>query len=127
MLHGAVVDTVALFPHSSGPPYRRALRDLTKEHLGRAIQLGGASGSAGHSSVEDSVATLDLVKFYVLKHGSIKPLPITGMNGGGRRQKVTGETPAKAASDNSKAAVPAPSEAETNTAGTSVKREAPVS
>jgi RNA exonuclease 1 len=28
LVHRRVVDTAALFPHSRGPPYRRALRDL---------------------------------------------------------------------------------------------------
>ena len=28
LVHQRVVDTAALFPHSRGPPYRRALRDL---------------------------------------------------------------------------------------------------
>lgn len=28
IVHRRVVDTAALFPHSRGPPYRRALRDL---------------------------------------------------------------------------------------------------
>ena len=40
-----------------------------KEHLGRAIQTGGAN--VGHSSVEDSVATLDLMKWHVIN----KPPP----------------------------------------------------
>lgn len=35
-----------------------------KEHLGQTIQAGG--GTVGHSSVEDSVATLDLVRWHVL-------------------------------------------------------------
>ena len=35
-----------------------------REHLGTIIQTGG--GTVGHSSVEDSVATLDLVRWYVL-------------------------------------------------------------
>ncbi|KAI0284216.1 ribonuclease H-like domain-containing protein [Russula aff. rugulosa BPL654] len=64
LVHRRVVDTAALFPHTRGPPYRRALRDLTKEFLSRTIQQGG--GSEGHSSVEDSVASLDLVKWFVL-------------------------------------------------------------
>jgi len=38
--------------------------DRTKAFLGRSIQAGG--GSKGHSSVEDSVASLDLVKWFVL-------------------------------------------------------------
>lgn len=42
-----------------------------KEHLGKTIQAGG--GTVGHSSVEDSIATLDLVRWHIL-HGS-KPKP----------------------------------------------------
>ncbi|TFK91509.1 Rexo1 protein [Polyporus arcularius HHB13444] len=70
MIHHRCVDTVVLFPHQAGPPYRRALRSLTKEHLGRTIQ---AAGAAGHSSVEDSVATLDLVRWHLLNGPKPKP------------------------------------------------------
>lgn len=86
LVHRRVVDTAALFPHARGPPYRRALRDLTKEFLGRLIQQGG--GSKGHSSVEDSVASLDLVRWFVLKEKT-KPVIVTvgarsrGAGGGG--------------------------------------------
>ncbi|KIM90892.1 hypothetical protein PILCRDRAFT_811388 [Piloderma croceum F 1598] len=69
MIHSRCVDTAILFPHRAGPPYRRALKDLVKEHLGTLIQAGG--GSVGHSSVEDSIATLDLVRWYILN----KPVP----------------------------------------------------
>ncbi|KAI0347258.1 ribonuclease H-like protein [Trametopsis cervina] len=71
MIHHRCVDTVAIFPHQAGPPYRRALRVLSKEHLGRIIQTGGAA--AGHSSVEDSIATLDLVRWHVLNGPKPKP------------------------------------------------------
>ncbi|KAI6035160.1 ribonuclease H-like protein [Pisolithus orientalis] len=64
IIHHRCIDTVVLFPHRAGPPYRRSLRDLAKEHLGIVIQAG--DGSSGHSSVEDSVATLDLVRWYIL-------------------------------------------------------------
>lgn len=64
MIHHRCVDTAVLFPHRAGAPYRRALRELVKEHLGQIIQAGGAT--VGHSSVEDSIATLDLVRWYVL-------------------------------------------------------------
>jgi len=73
MIHHRCIDTVELFPHRIGPPYRRALRDLAKEHLGLTIQTGG--GSVGHSSVEDSIATLDLVRHYVLNVKKAKPAP----------------------------------------------------
>ncbi|TFY68617.1 hypothetical protein EVG20_g3475, partial [Dentipellis fragilis] len=66
MVHSRCIDTAIIFGRldGRGGVWRRALRDLTKEHLGRAIQTG--DGSSGHSSVEDSVATLDLVKWCVL-------------------------------------------------------------
>ncbi|KAI9467018.1 hypothetical protein BJY52DRAFT_1235906 [Lactarius psammicola] len=80
LVHQRVIDTAALFPHSRGPPYRRALRDLTKEHLTRHIQ----GDSRGHSSVEDSVATLDLVKWFILNKKK-KPtlVPVSGGGGDG--------------------------------------------
>ncbi|KAI0254695.1 ribonuclease H-like protein [Lactifluus subvellereus] len=81
LVHRRVVDTAALFPHSRGPPYRRALRHLTKEYLGRSIQEGG--GSLGHSSVEDSVAALDLVKWFVLNKKAKPKTPAVAVRGGG--------------------------------------------
>ncbi|CAL1700748.1 unnamed protein product [Somion occarium] len=73
MIHHRCVDTVALFPHRAGAPFRRALKDLVKEHLQRTIQSGGAT--VGHSSVEDSVATLDLVRYYMLNKPKIASTP----------------------------------------------------
>ncbi|KAJ7682703.1 ribonuclease H-like domain-containing protein [Mycena polygramma] len=64
IIHSQVVDTSIMFKHPAGPPYRKALKDLAREHLGIMIQTGG--GSVGHSSVEDSIATLDLVKWHIL-------------------------------------------------------------
>lgn len=75
MVHHRCVDTVVLFPHQAGPPYRRALRALVKEHLGQTIQEGG--GTVGHSSVEDSVATLDLVRWHVLNRPPPAAKPAT--------------------------------------------------
>ncbi|KAL5636456.1 hypothetical protein ACGC1H_000424 [Rhizoctonia solani] len=65
MIHHRVVDTAILFPHQSGPPYRRALKDLARQHLGILIQNNVDGDNLGHSSLEDAVATLDLVKFWV--------------------------------------------------------------
>ncbi|KAJ1309204.1 hypothetical protein OPQ81_004873 [Rhizoctonia solani] len=65
MVHLNVVDTAILFPHQSGPPYRRALKDLARQHLGILIQNNVDGENLGHSSLEDAVATLDLVKFWV--------------------------------------------------------------
>ncbi|XP_006460258.1 hypothetical protein AGABI2DRAFT_177880 [Agaricus bisporus var. bisporus H97] len=64
IVHHKCVDTAVLFPHKAGPPYRRALRDLVRENLGKMIQTGDAS--TGHSSAEDALASLDLVRWYIL-------------------------------------------------------------
>lgn len=87
LVHQRVIDTAALFPHSRGPPYRRALRDLTKEFLNRLIQVG--DGSRGHSPVEDSIAALDLVKWFVLNKKT-KPtiVPVSSGGGGGGSNPV---------------------------------------
>ncbi|OBZ70195.1 Exonuclease GOR [Grifola frondosa] len=53
--------------------HRRALKALAKEILGKTIQSGGAM--VGHSSVEDSIATLDLVRWHVLNRPKPKPKP----------------------------------------------------
>lgn len=58
IIHPRIVDTVLLFPHPRGLPYRKSLRMLSSECLGRSIQ---AAGAAGHDSKEDCVATGDLV------------------------------------------------------------------
>ncbi|KAG8920627.1 RNA exonuclease 3 [Tulasnella sp. 418] len=71
IVHHRVIDTVMLFPHPHGLPLRRALRDLVANTLGHVIQAGSSSsgeggmGSIGHSSVEDSRATLNLVKWWI--------------------------------------------------------------
>ncbi|XP_075978395.1 exonuclease GOR-like isoform X3 [Anticarsia gemmatalis] len=57
LLHGAVIDTCALYPHARGFPMRRSLRALSEELLGRSVQRG----SAGHSPLEDARAAMDLV------------------------------------------------------------------
>ncbi|XP_041978991.1 exonuclease GOR [Aricia agestis] len=57
LLHGAVVDTSAMYPHSRGFPLRRSLRALSEELLGRRVQ----HGSSGHSPLEDARAAMDLV------------------------------------------------------------------
>ncbi|XP_053609162.1 exonuclease GOR isoform X1 [Plodia interpunctella] len=57
LLHSAVVDTCALYPHARGFPMRRSLRALSEELLGRSVQRG----SGGHSPLEDARAAMDLV------------------------------------------------------------------
>lgn len=41
LIHKTVVDTSIVFPHKLGPPYKRALRNLTSEHLQKIIQNDG--------------------------------------------------------------------------------------
>lgn len=69
MVHHRVVDTCVLFPHKGGAPYRRALRDIVSDKLQKMIQTGG---EAGHSSVEDAVATLELVRWWVANERPMK-------------------------------------------------------
>ena len=54
MIHANCVDTVALYPHKRGPPFRTKLSALTEKHLGRKIQEGT------HDSVPDARATMEL-------------------------------------------------------------------
>ncbi|KAI0638158.1 ribonuclease H-like protein [Trametes polyzona] len=86
MIHHRCVDTAVLFPHSAGPPYRRALRALAKEYLGQTIQ---AAGAAGHSSIEDSVATLDLVRWHVINGRKPEPKPVSSMTPSSSTSTVT--------------------------------------
>lgn len=68
ILHHRIIDTAALYPHPKGLPFRSALRFLTSTYLNRAIQ----TGTDGHCSVEDAVATLQLVQLKI-KHGPTFP------------------------------------------------------
>lgn len=62
LCHPSIVDTVLAFPHPRGLPMRYGLRMLASKHLRRAIQTGG---ERGHDSLEDAVATGDLVRVKV--------------------------------------------------------------
>lgn len=64
--HPRVIDTAVIYHHNRGPPAKPSLKWLTLTHLGRTIQLGEQTG-AGHSSVEDLLACLDLVKVKVME------------------------------------------------------------
>jgi RNA exonuclease 1 len=56
-------------------------RNRTKQFLSRSIQEGG---SLGHSSIEDSVAALDLVKWFVLNKQEKPKTSAVAVRGGGR-------------------------------------------
>ncbi|KAK8213481.1 hypothetical protein M8818_002783 [Zalaria obscura] len=59
MSYPFVIDTALLFPHPKGPPQKSSLKWLSQKYLNRAIQN---RGPAGHDSVEDAKASLDLIK-----------------------------------------------------------------
>ncbi|RYP56942.1 hypothetical protein DL769_009816 [Monosporascus sp. CRB-8-3] len=56
--HPFIIDTAILFPHNRGPPLKNSLKFLAQRFLKREIQ----KGVAGHDSIEDAKACLDLVK-----------------------------------------------------------------
>ncbi|KAI1265909.1 hypothetical protein F5Y18DRAFT_31449 [Xylariaceae sp. FL1019] len=58
MTHPFIVDTALQYPHSRGPPLKNALKHLTTRFLKRDIQ----NRAAGHDSVEDAKACLDLIR-----------------------------------------------------------------
>ncbi|KAK3822816.1 MAG: hypothetical protein J3Q66DRAFT_330201 [Benniella sp.] len=60
--HPFVIDTAVIYHHPRGPPFRPSLRWLAQRWLSRKIQSGGA---AGHDSVEDASACMDLVKLKI--------------------------------------------------------------
>ncbi|XP_037821672.1 uncharacterized protein LOC119610498 isoform X2 [Lucilia sericata] len=63
LVHKTIVDTSVIFSHSTGYPYRRSLKNLTKSFLKRDIQCG----DMGHSSFEDSRACLELMMWKIRK------------------------------------------------------------
>ncbi|GAB7357725.1 hypothetical protein MBLNU459_g0386t1 [Dothideomycetes sp. NU459] len=112
LCHPTIIDTIVLFPHPRGLPMRFGLKMLTKRHLGRDIQTGGASG---HDSLEDARATGDLVRFAVgarwrqkrdedgwflapdggclmpplpSTHEAAAPARVLGPGGGSKRQRI---------------------------------------
>lgn len=59
LIHDTVVDTSVLFPHKMGPPYKRALRNLSSEHLKKIIQ----NSVDGHDSAEDAMVCMELLHY----------------------------------------------------------------
>lgn len=64
LIHPMVIDTVLLFPHKAGLPYRNGLKTLMQQHLGKQIQaMKVVDGKMeGHDSKEDARAAGELVK-----------------------------------------------------------------
>lgn len=61
MVHDTVIDTSVVFPHSRGPPFKKALRTLCGEILQKIIQ----NGVDGHDSAEDAIACMELMMWKV--------------------------------------------------------------
>lgn len=57
--HDRVIDTIQLYPHPRGLPFKKSLKHVVKSELGRFIQDGE------HCSIEDSQACIDLVRKYL--------------------------------------------------------------
>lgn len=64
LCHPSIIDTMILYPHPRGLPMRLGLKTLTKKYFERDIQTGG---DRGHDSLEDAVATGDLVRAKVAR------------------------------------------------------------
>ncbi|KAI5964740.1 uncharacterized protein KGF55_001810 [Candida pseudojiufengensis] len=66
IIHKNIVDTAVIYEHNRGPPSKPSLRWLASNFLARDIQLGEDNGK-GHSSIEDSITCLDLVKLKIIE------------------------------------------------------------
>ncbi|KAH7325842.1 hypothetical protein B0I35DRAFT_405182 [Stachybotrys elegans] len=66
IVHPALIDTVLLYPHKAGLPYRYSLKMLMSNHLNRKIQQETGPKMLGHDSAEDARAAGDLVRLRVM-------------------------------------------------------------
>lgn len=65
MVHPTLIDTILLYPHKAGLPYRYGLKMLMDVHLNRKIQQETGPKMLGHDSAEDARAAGDLVRLKV--------------------------------------------------------------
>ncbi|KPM39062.1 RNA exonuclease 3 [Neonectria ditissima] len=65
IVHPTLIDTVLLYPHKGGLPYRHGLKMLMDIHLNRKIQQETGPKMLGHDSAEDARAAGDLVRLKV--------------------------------------------------------------
>ncbi|ETW07753.1 hypothetical protein H310_02195 [Aphanomyces invadans] len=68
LIHRRVIDTVLLYPHPKGPPFRSALRYLASTYLKIQIQ----TGDDGHCSVEDAACAMKLLQLKI-QYGPLFP------------------------------------------------------
>lgn len=60
LIHDKIVDTAVLYPRNkTSPTFRYALKNLAFKYLGRNIQAGQ------HDSGEDSIAAIDITKYFL--------------------------------------------------------------
>ncbi|KAM0432348.1 hypothetical protein ACHAPT_004890 [Fusarium lateritium] len=65
IVHPTIIDTVLLYPHRVGLPYRYGLKMLMDVHLNRKIQQETGPKMLGHDSAEDARAAGDLVRLKI--------------------------------------------------------------
>ncbi|KAL4723713.1 RNA exonuclease 3 [Fusarium chlamydosporum] len=65
IVHPTLIDTVLLYPHQGGLPYRYSLKMLMDVHLNRKIQQETGPKMLGHDSAEDARAAGDLVRLKI--------------------------------------------------------------
>jgi RNA exonuclease 1 len=63
VIHPTIIDTVLLYPHKAGLPYRNGLKALMYQHLNKHIQVVVNGKMEGHDSMEDANAAGELVRF----------------------------------------------------------------
>lgn len=63
VVHPTLIDTVLVFPHKAGLPFRLGLKGLMSTHLHRRIQVQHGPKMLGHDSAEDARAAGELVRF----------------------------------------------------------------
>ncbi|POR39295.1 RNA exonuclease 3 [Tolypocladium paradoxum] len=66
IIHPTLIDTVLLYPHRGGLPFRHSLKRLMDVHLNHKIQQETGVKMLGHDSAEDARAAGDLVRLKVM-------------------------------------------------------------
>lgn len=78
IIHSTVIDTAVTFPHYYGLPFKRSLKSLTSCFLKRDIQCAGV---AGHNSVDDARACMELMLWRVRKDFRIQLQELQHLHG----------------------------------------------
>ncbi|KAK0387352.1 hypothetical protein NLU13_5665 [Sarocladium strictum] len=68
IIHPTLVDTILLYPHKGGLPFRYGLKHLMETQLNKKIQQDGVGAEVlGHDSAEDARAAGELARLKVMK------------------------------------------------------------